>query len=52
MSDYSLLLDVAKVRQAELIREVEMTRISRNLRRNRKTTSIAKKMRTFLTSMK
>ena len=50
MSNYSLLLDMAKAHNVELVREVEMTRISKNLRRNRKTLSFAKKLRTFLTS--
>jgi hypothetical protein len=48
MSDYSLLFDVARARQQETAREVEMTRISRDLRRNMKSTSLAKKLRTFL----
>jgi hypothetical protein len=48
MSEFNLLLDVAKVRHAELAREVEMTRTPRSLRRNRKSTSIAKKIRSFL----
>jgi hypothetical protein len=42
MSNYSLLLDVAKARQAELAREVEIARISRELRRSVKPTGIAK----------
>lgn len=50
MSNYSLLLDVAKVRQAELAREVEMARITRELKRNRKPTKLAKMLRIFLTS--
>ena len=50
MSDYSLLFDVAKVRQQEMVREVEMTRINRDLRHNLKSTSLAKKLRAFLTA--
>ena len=44
----SILYDVAKARHAELAREVEMTRIQRNVRRNRRSTSIIKKMRLLL----
>jgi hypothetical protein len=50
MSNYSLLLDVAKVHQAELAREVEITRISRELKRNRKPTRLAKMLRISKTS--
>ena len=51
MSEYSLLLDVAKLRQEELVREVEMTRGHRDLRRNQKSTSLAKKLRALLTAI-
>jgi len=50
MSRHSLLYDVAKAKQAEVSREVEFSRISRSLRRDRKSTSLAKKLRTFLTT--
>jgi hypothetical protein len=50
MSNYSLLLDVAKVRQAELAREVEIARITKELRRNRKLTKKAKTLRISPTS--
>ena len=51
MSNYSLLLDVAKVRQEELTREFEVTRKAHILRTNRKSISLAKKLRTFLATM-
>jgi hypothetical protein len=51
MSNYSLLLDVAKARQAELLHEVEMTRITRALRSKRKANSILKKLQVFLATM-
>jgi hypothetical protein len=47
MSDYSLLFDVAKVRQAEMVRDAEIARRNSNLRRNRKPTSITRKLRTY-----
>ena len=50
MSDYSLLFDVAKVRQQDTAREIQKTRISRDLQRNPKSTSLAKKLRTFLSA--
>ncbi len=50
MSDFSLLFDVAKVRQAELAREVEIARKGHNLRRNSKPTSITRKLRTYFAS--
>ncbi len=51
MSDYSILFDVAKVRQQELAREFEISRIHREARKNRKPVSMAKKLRTLLTSI-
>ena len=48
MSDYSVLFDVAKLRQQETAREVELTRISRVTRRNNKSISLAKKLRDLL----
>jgi hypothetical protein len=45
MSNYSLLLDVAKVRQADVAREVEFARIKRELKLNRKAIRTAKKQR-------
>jgi hypothetical protein len=51
MSDYSLSLDIVKIHQEELAREVEMTRNARILRRNRKPVSLAKKLRAFLTTV-
>ncbi len=50
MSNYSLLLDVAKVLQADVAREVEKTRIIRELKRNRKPTKLAKVLRISITS--
>jgi len=47
MSNYSLLLDVARVRQAELVREAQIARLSQIHKRNRKTASLAKKSRTL-----
>ena len=52
MSNYSLLLDVAKVRQAELARDVEMVRITKELRQNRKPSKLAKILRISTTSHK
>jgi hypothetical protein len=51
MSDYSLLFDVAKVRQSELARDFEIARKHRNLGRNTKNISLTKKMRTILKSI-
>ena len=48
MSDYSLLLDVAKARQAELLHEVEKTRISREFKARRKATPVLKRLQIFL----
>ena len=51
MTNYSLLFDVAKARQEELAREVEITRAAQRLNRKTKSISLAKKLRTFLTAM-
>ena len=51
MSNYSLLLDVAKVRQADVAREVELARIKRELKLNRKTIRTAKKQRISTASL-
>jgi hypothetical protein len=48
MSDYSLLFDVAKVRQKDLVREVEMTRSNHYHRTPLKSTSWTKKLLSFL----
>ena len=50
MTDYSLLFDVAKVRQAELVRDAEIARRNRNMRRDRKQASITRKLRTYFAS--
>ena len=51
MSDYSLLFDVAKVRQVELARDFEIARKYHNQGRNMKNSSLTKKMRTILKSI-
>jgi hypothetical protein len=51
MSNYSLLLDVAKVRQADVAREVEIARIKRELKLNRKAIKTAKKQRISTASL-
>jgi hypothetical protein len=48
MSDYSLLLDVAKARQAELLQEVEKTRIRREFKAGRKAFTVRKRLQNFL----
>jgi hypothetical protein len=50
MSDYSLLFDVAKVRQAELVRDAEIARRNRNLQGSRKHVSITRKLRNYFAS--
>jgi hypothetical protein len=51
MSNYSLLLDVAKVLQADVAREVEKSRITREIKRYRKLTKSAKRLRISTTSL-
>ncbi|MCJ7700695.1 MAG: hypothetical protein MUO62_03855 [Anaerolineales bacterium] len=51
MSNYSLLLDVAKARNAELVREVAMTRLGHEFKRNQKPIKVMKKLRMFLSSL-
>jgi hypothetical protein len=51
MSNYYLMLDEAKVRQAELAREIENTRIRKELKRGRKPNAFAKKLQTLFTSL-
>jgi hypothetical protein len=50
MSNFSLLLDVAKARQAEIAREAEITRVTKMLKPGRKSNRLAQKMRSFLAS--
>lgn len=45
-----VLLDVAKARQAELVHEVEMSRIGRDLKPSRRANRFVKKLRTLLSS--
>jgi hypothetical protein len=51
MSNYSLLLDVAKAHQAELAREVKTVRPPRNFKPSQKVTKLAKILRISLTSL-
>jgi len=48
MSDYSLLFDVAKVHQADIAREAELVRISKELKHGRKSNKKQSKLRTLL----
>ena len=50
MSNFSLLLDVAKVHQADVAREVEKARVARDVKRNRKSPKLAKMQRISTTS--
>jgi hypothetical protein len=51
MFNHSVLLDMAKARNAEMVHEVEMSRISRGLKPNRTANRFVKKLRSLL-SMK
>ena len=48
MFNLNLLLDAAKDRQAELVHEVELTRINRDQKARRTANSFVKKLRTLL----
>ena len=50
MSNYSFLYDVAKVRHAELAREVALARNSQGLKRSQKPMKVTKKLRKFFSS--
>ncbi len=45
------MLDVVKARQNEMIREAELARMSRNIKRTRQTPKLAKKLQLLLTSL-
>jgi hypothetical protein len=52
MSKHNLfMLDVVKARQNEMIRDAENYRLSRNIKRNRQTPKLAKKLQILLTSL-
>jgi len=48
MSDYSLLFDVAKVHQADVAREAELVRISKEFKKGKKSDKRRSKFRFFL----
>ena len=48
MSNHNLLLDVAKARQADIAREVAVTRVIHLVQRSQKSTSFARKLRFFI----
>jgi hypothetical protein len=50
MSDYHILLDVAKAHQAFLASEVEHTRADHNPKRGRKTLKLSQRLRRFLSN--
>lgn len=51
MSDHRLLLDLAKVRQVELLHEARKTRIGRDLKARPKATPVLKRLQIFLSSL-
>jgi hypothetical protein len=51
MSNYFLMLDEVKVRQAEIAREIDNNRIRKELKHGRKPNGLAKKLQTLLASL-
>lgn len=51
MTKHSLLLDLAKARQAELLHEVKMTRIGRERKASRGPNPALKRLKIFLNSL-
>ena len=50
MSNYFLMLDEVKVRQADLAREIETTRVYKEIKRGRRSNNLVKKLQTLLAS--
>jgi hypothetical protein len=51
MSDHRLLLDLAKVRQVELLYEARKTRIGREFNARPKVNPVLKRLKIFLSSL-
>ena len=51
MFDYSLLVDLAKTRQAELLQEVEKYRIHRELKPKNNAVTVLKRLRIILSNL-